>query len=107
MKFLKETLTERISKEYDKETNKLIRKYRIYDPVICFIISVILVLLFVLNTNTVGTFLFFLISFLVNIVFNWYCNMKLLKEKISERNRRRESQVAQKVEEEFKAKIQL
>ena len=104
---LKETLTERISKEYDKETNKLIWKYRICYPVICIIVSVILFFLFVINTNTVGTFLSFLIGSLVNIVFNWYCNVKLLKKKISERNRRRENQVAQKVEEEFKAKIQL
>lgn len=102
---LKETLTGSIGKEYDNETNKLIRKYRIYYPVIFFIISFILFILFAINTNTVGTFLSFSIGFLVNIVFNWYCKVKLLKEKISERKRRRESQVTQKVEEEFNAKI--
>lgn len=102
---LKETLAENIGKEYDKETDKLIRKYRIYYPSICLFISFILVFLFVTNTNAVGSFLSFLISFFVNIIFNWYCNVKLLKEKISERNRRRESQIAQKVEEKLKARI--
>lgn len=102
---LKETLTQSIGKEYDNETNKLIRKYRIYYPVIFFIISFMSFILFAINTNTVGTFLSFSIGLLVNIVFNWYCKVKLLKEKISERKRRRESQVTQKVEEEFNAKI--
>lgn len=67
---LKETFAENIGKEYDKETDKLIRKYRIYYPSICLFISFILVFLFVTNTNAVGSFLSFLISFFVNIIFN-------------------------------------
>lgn len=94
------------TKEYDKETKKMARKYRVYYPGILFLISLILVLLFVFNTNTVGSFLSFGIGLLVNILFYWYCNAILLKKEIEERKRRKDRVVAQMVDEELKAKIQ-
>lgn len=104
---LRGTLTESICKEYDKDTNKLIKKYRIIYPCIVFFISVIMVLLIVTNTNIVGSCLSFAISLLVNIIFNWYCNVKKLKKEISERNRKKELVVAKMVDDKLKAKIQL
>lgn len=103
---LKETFTEKIGKKYDKETNKLVLKYRFYYPGICILISLLIVLLFVFNTNVVGSFLTIVISLCVNIVFSWYCNVKLLKKEVMERNRKKESVVAQKVDEMIRAKIQ-
>lgn len=104
---LRGTLIESICKEYDKDTNKLIKKYRIIYPCIVFFISVIMVLLIVTNTNIVGSCLSFAISLLVNIIFNWYCNVKKLKKEISERNRKKELVVAKMVDDKLKAKIQL
>lgn len=102
---LKEILTNNNIEEYDKETKKMVRKYRICYPGVLFLISLLLVLFFVFNTNAVGSFLSFGISFFVNLVFNWYCNAILLKKEIKERDRRKESVVAQKVNEELRAKI--
>lgn len=86
---LKETLTEEIGKKYDKETNKLVLKYRFCYPGICILVSLLIVMLFVFNTNTVGSFLSFVISLGVNFVFGWYCNVKLLKKEVVARNRKK------------------
>lgn len=103
---LKETLTEEIGKKYDKETNKLVLKYRFCYPGICILVSLLIVMLFVFNTNTVGSFLSFVISLGVNFVFGWYCNVKLLKKEVVARNRKKGSVVAQKVDELIRVKIQ-
>lgn len=103
---LREVLTDKYTKEYDKETKKLIRKYRISYPVTAFLISLIFVLFFIFNTNTVGSFLSFAISFIVNVAYNWYCNARKLKEISIERKRSKERIVAQKVNEEINARIQ-
>lgn len=102
---LKETLMKSIGDEYDNETSRLIRKYRLCYPGMCFLITAVLIFLVITNTNTVGSFISCLIGLLVNAIFNWYSNVKLLKKKVSERNRRRECLVAKKVEDELKAKI--
>lgn len=103
---LKETLTEEIGKKYDKETNKLVLKYRFCYPGICILVSLLIVMLFVFNTNNVGSFLSFVISLGVNFVFGWYCNVKLLKKEVVARNRKKGSVVAQKVDELIRVKIQ-
>lgn len=103
---LKETLTEEIGKKYDKETNKLVLKYRFCYPGICILVSLLIVMLFVFNTNAVGSFLSFVISLGVNFVFGWYCNVKLLKKEVVARNRKKGSVVAQKVDELIRVKIQ-
>lgn len=103
---LKETLTEEIGKKYDKETNKLVLKYRFCYPGICILVSLLIVMLFVFNTNTVGSFLSFVISLGVNFIFGWYCNVKLLKKEVVARNRKKGSVVAQKVDELIRVKIQ-
>lgn len=103
---LKETLTEEIGKKYDKETNKLVLKYRFCYPGICILVSLLIVMLFVFNTNAVGSFLSFVISLGVNFVFGWYCNVKLLKKEVVARNRKKGSVVAQKVDELIREKIQ-
>lgn len=103
---LKETLTEEIGKKYDKDTNKLVLKYRFCYPGICILVSLLIVMLFVFNTNAVGSFLSFVISLGVNFVFGWYCNVKLLKKEVVARNRKKGSVVAQKVDELIREKIQ-
>lgn len=84
---LKDTLTEKYNKIYDKETHDFIKKYRFKYSLILFVLSIIFVLLFVFNTNDVGSFLSFVISFFVNVTYNWYANVKVINKKVEKRKK--------------------
>lgn len=94
-----ERLTQTFSEEYDKVSKKIVKRYRIYYPVGLFVISFVLVLLFIFNSNTVGSFLSIVIGVLVNIICCWYSNVKLLRKKIAEREKNKESEIAERVNE--------
>lgn len=102
---LKETYKEQYSKEYNKTTRCLVRKYRIYYPVVCFLLSAVVILFFIFNTNVVGSFLSFVISLIVNIFCNWYCNVQVLRKEIKRRKRDKEHFIAAKVEEKLREKL--
>lgn len=100
-----EALTEKFREEYDRESNYLVRKYRIKIPACFFVVTLLLTLLFVFNTNTVGSFLSFVIGLFVNIIFNWYCNIKILRKEIAERERNKNREITQKVNEKLKTTV--
>ena len=93
------------SEKYDGETAQIKRKYQIRYPFIIFLISVIAFILAVFNTDTVGSYWSFVISFFVNVVFNWYCRVKVLKDKIKNRMAKRESMITQAVMEKMNKEI--
>lgn len=68
-------------------------------------VSAIAFILAFFNTDTVGSYLSFVISFLVNVVFNWYCRVKVLKDKIKERMAKRESMISQAATEKMNEEI--
>ena len=102
---LKDTLTEKYNKIYDKETHDFIKKYRFKYALILFVLSIIFVLLFVFNTNDVGSFLSFVISFFVNVTYNWYANVKVIKKKVEKRKKDKDFYIENKVKEEIDKKI--
>ena len=102
---LKDTLTEKYNKIYDKETHDFIKKYRFKYSLILFVLSIIFVLLFVFNTNDVGSFLSFVISFFVNVTYNWYANVKVIKKKVEKRKKDKDFYIENRVKEEIDKKI--
>lgn len=91
--------------KYDMETAQIKKKYQVFYPLFVFILSVIAVILVLFNTNTVGSFLSFAIGFLVNVVYNWYSRVKILKCKIKDRLANRERVVAQAVIDKLNEEI--
>lgn len=93
------------SEKYYEETAQIKKKYQIRYPFIVFMISVVAFIFAFFNTDTVGSFLSFAISFLVNVVFNWYCRVKVLKDKIKDRTAKRESMILQAVTERMNKEL--
>ena len=93
------------SEKYDKETAKIKKKYRIKYPFVVFMISAIAFIFAFFNTDAVGSFLSFIIGLVVNIVYNWYCRVKVLKDKIKDRMAKRESMISQAVTEKMNEEI--
>ena len=67
------------AQKYDEETVQIKKKYQISYPFVVFLISVIAFIFAFSNTDTVGSFLSCVISLLVNVIYNWYCRVKVLK----------------------------
>lgn len=93
------------SQKYDEETAQIKKKYQRVYPFVVFLISLIVFILLFFNTDTVGSFLSFVIGFLVNVVFNWYCRVKVLKDKIKDRKTKRESIISHAVMERMNKEI--
>lgn len=70
-----------------------------------FVLSIIFVLLFVFNTNDVGSFLSFVISFFVNVTYNWYANVKVINKKVEKRKKDKDFYIENRVKEEIDKKI--
>ena len=87
------------AQKYDEETVQIKKKYQISYPFVVFLISVIAFIFAFFNTDTVGSFLSFVISLLVNVIYNWYCRVKVLKDKINDRLAKRESVISRAVTE--------
>ena len=87
------------TQKYDEETVQIKKKYQISYPFVVFLISVIAFIFAFFNTDTVGSFLSFVISLLVNVIYNWYCRVKVLKDKINDRLAKRESVISRAVTE--------
>lgn len=104
IKTLREKYLTEFSLDYDRETKKIIRKYRKEKPLLFLFVSVILFLL-LYNTNAVDAFWSVIIGLLVNAIYNWYCNIKKLKRIISERNRNKQKYVHDKANMEINAKM--
>lgn len=93
------------TQKYDEETVQIKKKYQISYPFIVFLISVIAFIFAFFNTDTVGSFLSFVISLLVNVIYNWYCRVKVLKDKINDRLAKRESAISRAVTERMNKEI--
>ena len=85
------------SQNYDKETTQLKKKYQRKYPLVFGAISLIVIILILFNTNAVDSFLSFVIGIIVNVVFNWYYQIKVLKNTLKDRMTKRESVIAQAV----------
>lgn len=93
------------AQKYDEETVQIKKKYQISYPFVVFLISVIAFIFAFFNTDTVGSFLSFVISLLVNVIYNWYCRVKVLKDKINDRLAKRESVISRSVTERMNKEI--
>ena len=93
------------TQKYDEETVQIKKKYQISYPFVVFLISVIAFIFAFFNTDTVGSFLSFVISLLVNVICNWYCRVKVLKDKINDRLAKRESVISRAVTERMNKEI--
>lgn len=93
------------AQKYDEETVQIKKKYQISYPFVVFLISVIAFIFAFFNTDTVGFFLSFVISLLVNVIYNWYCRVKVLKDKINDRLAKRESVISRSVTERMNKEI--
>lgn len=93
------------TQKYDEETVQIKKKYQISCPFVVFLISVIAFIFAFFNTDTVGSFLSFVISLLVNVIYNWYCRVKVLKDKINDRLAKRESVISRAVTERMNKEI--
>lgn len=93
------------TQKYDEETVQIKKKYQIRYPFVVFLISVIAFIFVFFNTDTVGSFLSFVISLLVNVIYNWYCRVKVLKDKINDRLAKRESVISRAVTERMNKEI--
>lgn len=93
------------AQKYDEETVQIKKKYQISYPFVVFLISVIAFIFAFFNTDTVGSFLSFVISLLVNVIYNWYCRVKVLKDKINDRLAKRESVISRAVTERMNKEI--
>lgn len=93
------------TQKYDEETVQIKKKYQISYPFVVFLISVIAFIFAFFNTDTVGSFLSFVISLLVNVIYNWYCRVKVLKDKINDRLAKRESVISRAVTERMNKEI--
>lgn len=93
------------TQKYDEETVQIKKKYQISYPFVVFLISVIAFIFAFFNTDTVGSFLSFVISLLVNVIYNWYCRVKVLKDKINDRLAKRESAISRAVTERMNKEI--
>ena len=93
------------TQKYDEETVQIKKKYQISYPFVVFLISVIAFIIAFFNTDTVGSFLSFVISLLVNVIYNWYCRVKVLKDKINDRLAKRESVISRAVTERMNKEI--
>lgn len=93
------------AQKYDEETVQIKKKYQISYPLVVFLISVIAFIFAFFNTDTVGSFLSFVISLLVNVIYNWYCRVKVLKDKINDRLAKRESVISRAVTERMNKEI--
>lgn len=102
---LRQTWTDDSNRNYDKKTKDIICQYRVKYPLACFLISLIFLIFFFSNTNTVGSFLSFVIGLIVNVSYNWYCNVKLLKRRLKERNKHKKEYVEAEVNEMLNKKI--
>lgn len=61
--------------------------------------------MFFFNTDTVGSFLSFVISIVANVAYNWYSRVKVLADKIKDRKAKRESVISQAVMERMNKEI--
>lgn len=93
------------AQKYDEETVQIKKKYQISYPFVVFLISVIAFIFAFFNTDTVGSFLSFVISLLVNVIYTWYCRVKVLKDKINDRLAKRESVISRSVTERMNKEI--
>lgn len=93
------------SEKYDKETLRIKKKYQIIYPLVFFIISVIVFIFAFFNTDSVGSFLSFVISIVANVVYNLYSRVKVLTDKIKDRIAKRESVISQAVMERMNKEI--
>ena len=93
------------TQKYDEETVQIKKKYQKRYPFVVFLISVIAFIFAFFNTDTVGSFLSFVISLLVNVIYNWYCRAKVLKDKINDRLAKRESVISHAVTERMNKEI--
>ena len=93
------------AQKYDEETVQIKKKYQKRYPFVVFLISVIAFIFAFFNTDTVGSFLSFVISLLVNVIYNWYCRVKVLKDKINDRLAKRESVISRAVTERMNKEI--
>ncbi len=93
------------TQKYDEETVQIKKKYQKNYPFVVFLISVIAFIFAFFNTDTVGSFLSFVISLLVNVIYNWYCRAKVLKDKINDRLAKRESVISRAVTERMNKEI--
>lgn len=93
------------AQKYDEETVQIKKKYQISYPFVVFLISVIAFIFAFFNTDTVGSFLSFVISLLVNVIYNWYCRVKVLKDKINDRLAKKESVISRSVTERMNKEI--
>ena len=89
MQILQAKIREDVEKEYDSETTSIIKKYRLYIPLVVFVLSVAFSILAIFNTNQVGSFISVVLAIVSNTLTNIITNVFVLKGKLADRKKKR------------------
>lgn len=98
MRMLQEDVQQQEEEKYDDETKRLKRKYRLYIPAVIAVISVIGVITYMNLSNSEKLGLTIIVGIAINVFTNIITNCFVLKEKLNDRTKNRENEVAKAVE---------
>lgn len=98
MRMLKEDVKRQEETKYDKETKRLKNKYRWYIPAVIAVISAIGVIIYLNVSNSEKLGWSIVVSIVINVISDIITNCFMLKEKLNDRAKKRDKEVADAIE---------